>query len=169
MRIARYVLIVSLLASIGCYRPSADNAVMTTDQKQAVENDVRKFMLTVGHDITENGPNAWLKYFANSPEFFMASEGAMAFPTSQAAQQGTQAFAKTINRMQLLWGDDLRIDPLTPGLAVVGTSWREIRVDTQNKTADQSGYFTALAEKRDGQWQFHDAHWSALPTPTAVH
>jgi hypothetical protein len=162
MRIAPCVLLVSLLACFGCARPPANNAPITADQKQSVENDVRKFMLTVGHDVTQNGPTAWLKYFVDTPDFFMASEGAMAFPTSQAAQQGTEAFAKTINHMQLLWGDDLRIDPLTPDLAVVGTSWHEIRVDTQNKTADESGYFTAVVEKHNGQWQFRDAHWSAL-------
>jgi hypothetical protein len=169
MRIARCILLLSLLTFFGCSRPVTDNAAMAADQKQAVENDTRKFMLTVGHDVTHDGPNAWLKYFSDSPEFFMASEGAMAFPSSQAAQQGTQAFAKTINHMQLLWGDDMRIDPLAPDLAVVGTSWHEIRVDTQNKTADESGYFTALVEKRNGQWQFRDAHWSALPAPVAAH
>ncbi|HEX8815944.1 MAG TPA: hypothetical protein VF753_10625 [Terriglobales bacterium] len=135
---------------------------MSADQKQAVVNDVTRFILTVGHDVTQDGPNAWRKYFADSPEFFMASEGAMAFPSSQAATQGIQAFAKTIDHMQLLWGDDLRIDPLTPALAVVGTSWHEIRVDTQGKTVDEAGYFTGVVEKRNGQWQFRDAHWSSL-------
>jgi hypothetical protein len=162
MRIAPCVLLVSLLACFGCARPPANNAPITADQKQSVENDVRKFMLSVGHDVTQNGPTAWLKYFADTPDFFMASEGAMAFPTSQAAQQGTEAFAKTINHMQLLWGDDLRIDPLTPNLAVVGTSWHEIRVDTQGKTVDEVGYFTGVVEKRNGQWEFRDAHWSSL-------
>ena len=93
----------------------------------AVENDVRAFMRAVAHDVTQDGPAAWRKHFADSPAFFMA----------------------------------VRVDPLAENFAVVGASYHEVRVDTAGKRVDEDGFFTGTAEKREGRWQFRNAHWSA--------
>ena len=127
----------------------------------AVDQAVRSFMQTVSHSVTQDGPLAWIKFFDASPAFFMAVNGQMAFPNASAAQEGTRKFAQTIRQIELKWGDDLRVDPLTNEYAVVGVSWREVQVDTAGHSVTETGYFTALAEYRDGHWQFRDAHWSA--------
>ena len=125
---------------------------------------VRAFMQTVAHDVTEHGPTAWLRYFEDGPAFFMAVNGTMAFKDSATAQDGTRKFAATNKHIELKWGDDLRVDPLAPGLAVVGASWHEVQIDTADHRNEMSGYFTAVAERRDGHWMFRDAHWStAVP------
>ena len=131
----------------------------------AIDESARTFMHTVAHDVTQEGPLAWLKFFNTGPEFFMAVNGQLAFPNAAAAKEGTQNFARTLNRIDLTWGDDLRIDPLTAELAVVATSWREIQVDKAGHRSEETGYFTALAEYRDGRWRFRDAHWSAPVSP----
>jgi hypothetical protein len=160
------VLSIPLLATIGCqaHRDSAANTPGLTPQQSAtVDIAVRAFMANVAKDVTAEGPTAWHKQFADSPAFFMASEGQLAFPNSQAAAQGIDSFARTIKHMELRWGDDLRVDPLTPDLAVVGASWQEVRVDTEGHELTERGYFTAVAEKHNSQWQFRDAHWSVPP------
>jgi len=91
----------------------------------------------------------------------MAVNGQMAFPNGAAAQDGTRKFAQTVSHIQLKWGDDLRVDPLTAELAVVAASWSEVQVDTKGHRVDETGYFTGLAEYREDRWQFRDAHWSA--------
>jgi hypothetical protein len=111
------------------------------------------------------GPLAWLKFFNTGPEFFMAVNGQLAFPNAAAAKEGTQNFARTINRIDLTWGDDLHVDPLTAELAVVAASWREIQVDKAGHRIEEAGYFTGLAEYRGGRWRFRDAHWSAPISP----
>ena len=121
-------------------------------------------MRTVAHDVTQEGPLAWLKFFDTGPGFFMAVNGQLAFPNAAAAKQGTQSFAQTINRMELTWGD-LRVDPLTTELSMVAASWREIQVDKAGHRIEEAGYFTALAEYRGGNWRFRDAHWSAPISP----
>jgi hypothetical protein len=71
--------------------------------------------------------------------------------------------------MELRWGDDLRVDPLTPNFAVIAATYKEVRLDTAGHRIEETGFFTGTAEHRDGHWQFRNAHWSVLAPPPAVH
>jgi hypothetical protein len=122
-------------------------------------------MQTVAHDVTHEGPIAWRKHFADSPAFFMAVNGSMAFPDSAAATKGIQGAAQAIPHIELVWGNDLRVDPLTRELAVVAASWHEVQVNGAGKRVDLSGFFTGIAQQRDGGWQLRDAHWSEAAKP----
>lgn len=166
--IGRKFRIIPLLAAVfvgclSCRAGASESRPSTKDPP--VDQAVRALMQTVAQDVTRNGPLAWLKYFETGPAFFMAVNGQMAFPNSAAAEEGTRKFAQTIRHIELKWGDDLRVDPLTTHLAVIAVSWREIQVDTSGHRVDETGYFTALAEYRDGHWQFRNAHWSAPVSP----
>ena len=151
------ITLIACLPSGGASHPSG----VPSGEAVAVDQAVRAFMQTVSHSVTQDGPMAWIKYFDESPAFFMAVNGQMVFPNASAAQEGTRKFAQTIRQIELKWGDDLRVDPLTNEYAVVGVSWREVQVDTAGHSVNETGYFTALVEYRDGHWQFRNAHWSA--------
>jgi hypothetical protein len=129
-------------------------------QKAAVEQEVRRFVSNVARDVTQEGPAAWEKHFADSPSFFMALEGRLQFPDRQSATQGIDALTRTIQHIELNWGEDLRVDPLTPDFAGVATSWHEVIVDKQGHQFAAGGFFTGLVEHHNGQWQFRNAHWS---------
>jgi hypothetical protein len=133
---------------------------LAASRTAGVEDGVRGFARLVAHDVSEEGPAAWRRYFADTPSFFMASEGRLVFSDSASATAGIRDFARTIQRMELQWGDDLRVDPLTPDLAVLAASWHEIRVSTGGERVDQRGFFTGVVERREGRWRFRDAHWS---------
>ena len=161
-------LLLAAFSSAGCSARTAGSAELqslTPANAAAIDESARTFMHTVAHNVTQEGPLAWLKFFNTGPEFFMAVNGQLAFPNAAAAKEGTQNFARTINHIDLTWGDDLRVDPLTAQLAVVAASWREIQVDKAGHRIEEAGYFTALAEYRDGRWRFRDAHWSAPVSP----
>jgi hypothetical protein len=163
-------LLLLFTASLGCNtRNTGPTESLTSPRAAAVEQGVRTFMATVAHDVTQEGPLAWSKHFEGSPAFFMAVNGQMAFPTGAAAKEGIQSVALTLKHIDLKWGDDLRVDPLTPELAVVATSWHEIKSDAAGQTTEDGGFFTGLVEYRDGRWQFRDAHWSSPVTPPAGH
>jgi len=134
---------------------------VTPNEAVGVDQAVREFMQTVSRSVTQDGPLAWIKYFDASPAFFMAVNGQMAFANAAAAEEGTRKFAHTIRQIELQWGNDLRVDPLTNEFAMVAVSWREIQVDTSGHSVTEAGYFTGLAEHREGHWQFRNAHWSA--------
>lgn len=160
MRILQWTL---LLAIVAC----AASAQLTPARAAAVGNGVQAFMMAVAHDITQDGPVAWRKHFADSPAFFMAADGRLVFPNSAAAKTGIQDLTRAIKRIELRWGDDLRVDPLTTNLAVVAASYHEVQVDAAGKRVEESGYFTGTAEYHDGRWQFRNAHWSD-PVPPAA-
>lgn len=165
----RHLLMVTLVLglAVGCAKKEAPETGMalTAQQRASVEQGVRQFMAQVAQDVTREGPAAWRKEFSGGPEFFMASEGKLAFANGQAAMQGIEGVAQMIKHIELKWGDDLKIDVLTPKLAVVGTSWTEEREDAQGHHVKESGYFTGVVEERDRKWVFRDAHWSVPGVP----
>ena len=140
-------------------------------RRAAVEDGVRRFTVTVAHDVTEEGPVAWRKHFADSPAFFMAVNGKLVFPNGQAAAQAIPGIARQFKHIELRWGDDLRFDVLTENLSVVAASYTEVielQPGLEGIQGTQTGYFTGLAENRNGQWQFRDAHWSLPVLPAKV-
>src|SRR5215469_3134934 len=161
LRISLLLAAVTFAACVPCGAVGSGSHLLTPDEVVAVDRAVRAFMQSVSHSVTQDGPLAWIKYFDASPAFFMAVNGQMAFPNADAAKDGTRKFAQTIRQIELKWGDDLRVDPLTDEFAIVAASWRESQVDTAGHSVTETGYFTGLAEYREGHWQFRNAHWSA--------
>jgi len=49
-------------------------------------------MHTVAHDVTQEGPLAWLKFFNTGPEFFMAVNGQLAFLERRCRKRGHSEF-----------------------------------------------------------------------------
>jgi len=171
MLVAHGVVVASgtvLLALAGCGLGSpTGSAPLTETRKAAVKQEVRDFVATVARDVTQEGPRGWQKHFADDPAFFMAVDGKMQFPNGQSAREGIEYFAHIFVHVQLNWGDDLRIDPLTGDLAQVATSWHEFLLDKDGHRTEESGFLTGLVEKRDGEWQFRNAHWSEAAPPKA--
>jgi hypothetical protein len=155
---------------LGCSARDASSGVesITPADSAAVQKEVRAFAASVADDVTREGPLAWRRYFEDTPAFFMAVNGQMIFPSGIAAKDGIPKVARTFKRIELSWGNELRIDPLTGGLAVFAAPWHEVLTDSAGHVTQQSGFFTGLAEYRNGRWQFRNAHWSAPvpPSPT---
>ena len=133
-----------------------------------VADSVRSFMQTVAREVTRDGPAAWRRQFADDTAFFMASEGRLVFSSAATAGKGIDALTHVIAHIELRWGADVRVDPLGPGLAMVGASYTEMRADTAGHRVDEVGYFTGLAEHRAEGWRFRDAHWSVVGPPPTV-
>ena len=162
------LLTVVLLGRLGG-RAAADNAPsLTPARRAAVEDGVRRFTAIVARDVTQEGPMAWRKYFADRPEFFMAVNGQLAFSSGQAAAQAIPGVARQYKHIELRWGNDLRLDALTENLCVVAASYTEIielQPGIKGPDGTQRGYFTGVAENQNGQWQFRNAHWSSALEP----
>jgi len=171
MQVWQYALIFGAVLSAACgSRPvgQGESQPLTAAASTAAEQSVRAFVQNVAHDVTQEGPAAWRREFADSPSFFMASEGRLVFPDSASATTGIQDLARTVKQITLQWGNDLRVDALTRDLAAVGVSYHEVRVGIDGARVDESGFFTGTAEYRGGRWQFRNAHWSVIGPPAAV-
>lgn len=157
------LVLAAMAAGCGGARNAAEHAQeLTAQDKATIESGVRQFMSSVEQDVTREGPAAWAREFSTGPAFFMASDGVLAFSSGEAAAQGIQSLRQAIKKIELHWGDDLRVDVLTPQFAVVGASWREIREMQGNEVKElkEQGYFSGVVEQQNGKWQFRDAHWS---------
>ena len=164
---ARCILVLGAIASTAC-TGAGTSSPLTADQSVATTNSVRAFAATVADDVTRRGPVAWRAHFANTPAFFMAAEGRLVFANNDDATRGIQQLAGSIAHVELRWGDPMRVDPLTPTLAMLGMPYHEVRVDTAGHRAEETGYFTGLAELGPAGWRFRNAHWSVPGAPSSV-
>jgi hypothetical protein len=119
---------------------------------------------SIAKDVSHDGPIAWLQYFENTPNFFMAADGRLAFSNNDSAAQFIKnSLVKSVSKIELHW-NNIRIDPLSGKLAGIGAEYHEdITYDT-GKRLPYDGYFTALAEQTPQGWKLRNAHWSLLVT-----
>jgi hypothetical protein len=161
---AGLVLVLLFLTTLSgaCSRARADGA-LTPERSAAIDKDVRTFLVGLADDVTKRGPAAWRTHFADTPTFYMASEGQMVFADSAAATKGINDLTGIIAKIDLKWGDPVRVEPLTPSLAAVAMPYHEELTDTQGKIVVEDGYFTGLAELGPTGWKIRNAHWSVKP------
>lgn len=126
-----------------------------------VAQSARSFMLEVARGVTRDGPTAWQRYCADTPAFFMAVNGRLQFADGAAARAGIQALPALIRRIELRWGEDLRVDPLGEDYAVVAASYTELQVSPKGQRHIERGFFTGVLERSGEGWKLRDAHWSS--------
>jgi hypothetical protein len=163
VRIAPFALVVVLgCAACGTRQTDLHQAqFLSARRESAIGVDARAFALDVARDVTALGPAAWRKHFSESPAFFMATDGNLQFPDSASAIAGIEALTRTIQHVDLTWSDDLRVDALGPNMALIASPYHEIIVTSSGRRVDSTGFFTGVAEFRDGRWRFRNAHWSS--------
>ena len=143
-----------------------ERQALTPTRAAVVQEGVRAFARSVADAVTKDGPSAWARYFQDTPQFFMVVNGQMAFPSGVAAITAIPQVAKQIPQITLTWGDDLRVDPLTPDLAVFAAPYHESLVLADARHVESNGYFTSVVELTPAGWKFRNAHWSE-PLPQA--
>lgn len=156
MRILAIGVLLTSTMTIGC-RPAPE-----VQKPVQVQQEVREFAEQISHDLAREGPRAWLRQFYRGPAFFMASEGRLVFPSNDSADVYVSDLATRLRAIELHW-QHLRIDSLTPDLALIGTPFTESLTDTAGHTQRIAGYFTAVAQRTGGSWQLRNAHWSLSP------
>src|ERR1700734_2834901 len=123
-----WVLLATFAAVSGCQAFASfvgSSQALSPARRAAVESEVRQFTATVAHDVTSDGPIAWRKFFADEPQFFMAVNGTLAFADGPSAANAMPQIAALFKSIELKWGDDLRVDPLTDTLCNVASSYSE--------------------------------------------
>jgi hypothetical protein len=162
------VIVVAVAGGVASCAAADESQALTKTQAAEIEQGVRSFARAVAHDVTQEGPAAWRKHFADEPAFFMASGGQLVFANGATARAAIPELSRTIKKIELTWGDDLRVDALAPNLALIATAWHETRVNADGQRVEDHGYFTGIVEYRSGRWQFRNAHWSVAVPPSPV-
>lgn len=153
----------ALLLTIACapseQSPPADGATVVTE--------IRALAATIERDLGEQGPQAWLLHFEDDPDFFMASDGGVAFHDFAAAREFLDDFAPAIASIELRWSN-LRVAPLGPDQATMAASYTELLRDTEGIDTTFRGYFTATVVRTAAGWKLRNAHWSSPMSAAAV-
>jgi hypothetical protein len=125
-----------------------------------VQEGVHHMADAVVQDLHNDGPVAWLRYFSHSQAFFMVSNGQLVFPNNDSADTFVHEYAKQIIRVDLIW-NGIRVDSLSPQLAVLAASYHETLISATGVQDTSSGYFTGVVEYTSTGWKFRNAHWSS--------
>jgi hypothetical protein len=130
--------------------------------KESKEN-INHMAMRMEIDISKSGPIAWLDYFEDSPDFFMASNGTLVFKDYQSARQFiTTKLVKAISKITLKWSN-LKVEPYTNEWGSFSADFNENLADQLGKTISINGYFTATAHKTAKGWKLRSVHWSIKP------
>lgn len=155
------VSLLMLLTAAACAPRSAGE--LDAAHAAAMRDSVAMFATTIARRLSQEGPAAWLRYFETSPAFFMASDGQALFPSNDSATAFVEGLTRTIIAIDLEWVE-LRVEPLAPGLAVLGASYHERITDTAGVTVEFGGFLTAVARHTTEGWRLRNLHWSR-PVP----
>jgi len=155
-----------VISFIFCFISSCNNNSKTLSPKDLslVQDSVQLMTESIAKNISHEGPVGWLRYFENSPGFFMASDGQLVFPNIDTAKNFiNNILIKAMPEIQLRWSN-IRIDPLAINLASISAVYHEDISDSTGKMTPHDGYFTAIAHQTAQGWKLLNAHWSSIVT-----
>jgi hypothetical protein len=142
---------------------SSKRSALNSSQISAVRDSVLIMTESIAASVSQQGPVAWLHYFEDTANFYMASEGRLVFPNHDSAGSFiNNTLVRTIRKIELQW-HGIRIDPLTTDFAGIAASFHEDITDSTGKKIPEDGYFTGLAHQTSAGWKLMNAHWSIIP------
>lgn len=148
-----------------CMMVNCREKVVTDSPNQlvAVKDSVQMMAESIAQNVSQNGPTEWLKVFENTPNFFMANDGQLAFANYDAASTFiNNILIKSISKIVLHWSN-VRIEPFTTDLASFSANYKETITDFAGHTTNFEGYFTSIAKHTNQGWKLHNVHWSSVP------
>ena len=143
---------------------SCTNNAESLNSKQAseIQDSVHIMIESIAKDVSREGPVAWLRYFENAPDFFMASDGQLVFPNIDTATNFIKnILVKSMPKIELRWSN-IRIDPLANKLASISANYHEDIADHTGTMTPHDGYFTGIAHQTSQGWKLLNAHWSSM-------
>ena len=155
------ILIPLIVFAISCSnKPDSLNPKQVSD----IRDSVQLMVESIAKNVSREGSVAWLRYFENSPDFFMAADGQLVFPNIDTATNFiNNVVVKIMPKIELRWSN-IRIDQLAHKLAGISAIYHEDITDPAGKMAPHDGYFTGIAHQTPQGWKLQNAHWSSLVT-----
>lgn len=154
-------LVFSFVLAVSCKQSPLP---LSPAQMEENKEQATAMALNISKDISKNGPAAWLNYFENTPDFFMASDGNLVFKDYESARKFIlNTLVKTVPQIKLRW-ENIKTSVISDDFATLGAAFKEELTDTTGKVLFVTGYFTGTAHKTDDGWKLRNAHWSIKPT-----
>jgi hypothetical protein len=155
---------ITLATIVSSCNQNQGNQYLTAKQVSRVKDSIILLTTHIANDVTGKGPESWINYFDNSPEFFMASGGSLAFKDYKTAVAFiSDTLVKNVKHIKLKWGN-IRTDVLSTDMASIGADFHEDITSADGKTNPIDGYFTGTALFNGKNWKLRNLHWSVKPS-----
>lgn len=138
----------------------APSANISSAESQQINLEVQLFMDSIPEGLADDGPMAWLRFFEDTPQFLMASDGQIAFANRESAVTFLDGFSPTVSTMSLTW-KDMRVELLSSSTATVASAYHESITSTDSTTVSFGGFVTGVVRKGDDGWKVQHLHWSS--------
>ena len=149
-----------LLVSLLSFSCSHRRGPMTEQDKAVVTDSVLQLTTNIASDLSANGPAVWLKYFDDTPGFFMIDDGNLSFPDYSSARRFIlDTLVKNIPHITLHWSA-VRIFPLSRHLASIDAQFHEVLMPAAGSSIPFEGYLSATAILTAHGWKLRNLHWS---------
>lgn len=123
-------------------------------------DSARALLVSVPTALADRGPSAWLDFFEDSPSFFMASDGAIAFSDRSAAETYLDGFSRSVSEMALEWHEP-RFEDLGGDVVVVTASYDETIRMHDGTESSFAGRMSGVIRRQANRWRFQHLHWSS--------
>src|SRR5580704_19184367 len=147
-----------ILVPLIVFAISCSNKTESLNAKQAseIQDSVQLMFESIARNVSREGSVAWLRYFENSPDFFMTAVGQLMFPNIDTATNFiNNVVVKIMPKIELRWSN-MRIDPLAHKLAGISAIYHEDITDPAGNMAPHDGYFTGIAHQNPDGWKLQN-------------
>ena len=149
-----------LLASLLALACGHRRGPITEQDRANISDSVLQLTKNIARDLSANGPAVWLKYFDDTPGFFMIDDGNLSFPDYSSARRFIlDTLVKNIPHITLNWSA-VRVFPLSRNLASIDAQFHEILMPAGGAGIPIEGYFSATAALTAHGWKIRNMHWS---------
>jgi ketosteroid isomerase-like protein len=123
-------------------------------------DSARALLASVPTALGDRGPAAWLDFFEDTPSFFMASDGAIAFADRVTAETFLDDFSRKVSGMVLEWHQP-RFEDLGGDIVAVTASYDETIRMRDGTESSFGGHMSGVIRRQGGRWRFQHLHWSS--------
>jgi uncharacterized protein YdeI (YjbR/CyaY-like superfamily) len=149
-----------LLASLLAFSCGHRRGPMTEQDSARVRDSVLTLTTNIARDLSANGPAVWLKYFDDTPGFFMIDDGNLSFPDYKSARRFIlDTLVKNVPHITFNWSA-VRVFPLSRHLASIDAKFHEVLMPADGASIPIEGYLSATAVLTAHGWKLRNLHWS---------
>jgi ketosteroid isomerase-like protein len=138
-----------------CQSPRPDKLTETLSDKIRAEVE----QAATAHLNAKNATTALSHFTKNA----IAVSNTKLFPSFEALSEDVKAYYSILQEVNLAVWDEMHINVINTGTALVTATFRYSFTDVNNEKTDLKGVWTALYVRCEGDWKIHVRHESFAP------
>ena len=160
----RIPLLVGVLLLVGA--PSLSAQQLTEKQRTAIADTVKDLVKKLYDAENQRNADVFIGEATDDPDFRYISTGNL-FPSKDSLSRSAHARVKALKSLTYTLKQS-EVTVLAPDAAVFTGAYDETAVDSTGKSLTYRDGFTAVYQRRHGQWKIVHGHFSRGPAPAGA-